>query len=212
MIDNITEDISLYLPQYLSAEEKDSLKKELGNFTQNGTQKSIYTSALSSAEYLLQGDGVSEIDYCNFPDTTIKKAPVLLLSNTCDMSLENRRMNPCRITFVPLLNLNKYKESLCERFDQERIESHINDIKNQHITQILFLPQGGKLEYDAIAFFDMSISLPLNETIVKDMCDKKLFTLSDFGFYLLLLKLSMHFTRIKEKISRTSGIDYGSPL
>jgi hypothetical protein len=36
-----------------------------------------------------------------------------------------------------------------------------------------------------------------------------LFTLSNFGFYLYLLKLSIHFTRIQEKIDRSTGEDLG---
>ncbi|MCQ2976348.1 MAG: hypothetical protein MJ211_16220 [Bacteroidales bacterium] len=211
MINKITEDISLYLPQYLSANEKDSLKKELGEFSKNGTQKNIYTNALDKANYLLQGDGICNVQYCNFPNTEIRQIPVLLLSNTCDMSLDNKRINPCRVSFAPLINLEKYQNQLLISLkDKDRVESHINDIKKQHITQILYLPKGGKLEYEALVFFDMAISLPLNDELVKNMCENKLFTLSDFGFYLFLLKLSVHFTRVKEKIGRNTGVDYGA--
>lgn len=61
----------------------------------------------------------------------------------------------------------------------------------------------------ALSFFDRAISLPLTEDIVKNMCGNKLFTLSNFGLYLFLFKLSVHFTRIQERIDRTTGEDLG---
>lgn len=205
----IVNDIKLYLPQYLSANEQRRLREELAEFPMDGTKGTIYTNFLKDAVYLLQGDGIDSMPYISFPNMEKKEVPVVLLSNTCDMSVSNKRMNLSRIMYAPIINFAKYEERLKQQFPREKVENHLKDIREQHISQILFLPQGGKLAYDGIVFFDRAISLPLSEELVNDMCKRKLFTFSNLGFYLFLLKLSIHFTRIQEKIDRSTGIDLG---
>ena len=36
----------------------------------------------------------------------------------------------------------------------------------------------------------------------EELNSKRLFSLSDYGFYMLLFKLSVHFSRIQEKVNR----------
>lgn len=201
--------IDLYLPQYLSSGDKDALRKELSAFPTDGTKDTIYTSALKDAAFLLQGDGVKGVPYINYPDTTVKPVSGILLSNTCDMSIENKRVNSCRVMFAPLLDYSLYSQKVYECFSRDTAESHLRDLRKQYITQAMFLPKGGGLEKDSIVFFDRAISLPLSESLVKEFCQNKIFTLSNFGFYLFLLKISIHFTRIQEKINRATGEDLG---
>lgn len=205
----LDEEIKKYLPRYLSDAELGRLKDELAKFPTDGTKGTIYTHALANADYLLQGDCIGGMDYVAFPNLKIGQVNGILLSNTCDMSTENKRMNPCRIMYAPVLNFDKYAEKLRKDFSEERVNNHLKDVKAQLISQILYLPKGGKLSYDGIVFFDRAISVPLSEDRVKDMCKRKLFTLSNFGFYLFLFKMSVHFTRIQERIDRTTGEDLG---
>lgn len=201
--------IKIYLPQYLSSQEHKKLFKELAQFPTDGTKETIYTSALNNSDYLLQGDGIKNMPYLDFPNTEINELSAILLSNTCDMSTDNHRLNSCRVLYSPIINFEKYKNALYNKFDKERVDNHIQDIKKQHISQLLYLPKGAGLEYDGLVFFDRTISIPLKECIVKKMCTNKIFTLSNFGFYLFLIKISIHFTRIQEKIDRNTGIDIG---
>jgi hypothetical protein len=121
-------------------------------------------------------------------------------------------MNLSRIMYAPILNFDTYEKSLRKNFPNDRVDNHLKDIREQHVSQILFLPKGGNLAYDGIVFFDRAISLPQSEDVVNGMCERKLFTFSNFGFYLFLLKLSIHFTRIQEKIDRSTGEDLGKTL
>ena len=127
------------------------------------------------------------------------------------MSTDNARLYSSRIIYAPILQFEKYCKGLMAKYpeDKQRVISHLNAVKNQQITQALFIPKGGKLTYDGLVFFDRSVNIPLDHEVVKEMCNKKLFTLSDFGFYLFLLKLSIHFTRVQEKIDRSTGEDRG---
>ena len=207
---NLDEDIKRYLPQYLSDTDLEQLKKELAKFTEYGTKDTIYTIALNGANYFLQGDGISKMPYLNFPNTDVHPIDAILLSNTCDMSTENKRLNDCRIMYAPIIRYDKYAAML-EKSSilASRLVNHLEDLKAQTGSQILYLPTGGKLDYEGIVFFDRAISLPLTLDFVESKCADKLFTLSNFGLYLFLLKLSIHFTRIQERINRSTGEDLG---
>ena len=124
------------------------------------------------------------------------------------MSLDNKRPYPSRIMYAPLINYDKYAKLISEHYP-EKAENHLKDIKAQHVTQVMFLPKGEGLKHDSIVFFDQTISLPISQQLVQRFCENRLFTLSNFGLYLLLLKLSIHFTRIQERIDRGTGIDLG---
>lgn len=205
----LSDEIKRYLPQYLSAKSTQELFEQLDQFPTDGTKDTVYTSALRWDGNLYQGDGIADINYMDFPNPTIRRVNVILLSNTCDMQPGNKRINPCRIMYAPLLNYEKYSLAIRKNFP-EKAENHLKALKQQHITQAMYLPKGAGLKNDAVVFFDRAISLPLRKGIIKEFQDKRIFTLSNFGFYLFLLKLSMHFTRIQEKVDRNEGIDVGA--
>lgn len=201
---DLVEDIKIYLPQYLSEESLISLKRELKRFGKGYDFGAYFTSKLKDKPYLFQGD-VTIAPYCSLPDTTIRDIPVLLLSNTCDMDISNQRMNACRIMYAPILKIDRYIESLRKRdIPEDSISNHIRDIKEQTVSQVLYLPSSSILEYDGVVFFDRAISIPLTEDTVERFVRDRKIVLSNYGFYLLLLKLSYHFTRIQEKVDRAS--------
>ena len=112
--------------------------------------------------------------------------------------------------YAPIIRYDKYAAMLEKSsISASRLVNHLTDIKAQKVSQILYLPKGGKMDYEGIVFFDRAISLPLTSEIVESKCADKLFTLSNFGLYLFLLKMSIHFTRIQERINRTTGEDLG---
>lgn len=108
------------------------------------------------------------------------------------------------------MSYDKYEALIKKNYSLEAAEGHLKDLRSQYVTQALYLPKGGGLDYNAIVFFDRAISIPINEESVDLFCKNRLFTLSDYGLYLFLLKLSIHFTRIQEKIDRTTGVDIGA--
>ena len=57
---------------------------------------------------------------------------------------------------------------------------------------------------DSIVFFDRVCNFPNNKIPRENLKEQRLFTLSDYGSYLFLLKLSIHFTRIQDKVERKS--------
>ncbi len=199
------EDLKIYLPKFLSVESEKELFEGLKDFPDNIDSR-IYTDYLSCKDLLYQGDGIKNMLVFHLPSSEIRKAPSMILSNTCAIDLKNKRSFSSQIVYAPIFKLDKYKKSLYNksRKSEEQIESHIEAIKKQRITQIFFLPKiQGKLE-DSIVFFDRILNCPNNMVNRKKLNELRIFTLSDYGAYLFLLKLSIHFTRIQDKVERKS--------
>ena len=165
---------------------------------------SDFYKELADKNVIFQGDGLKKmpiIDLANI-ERGVKKVSCLILSNTCDMDLSNSRMFPASIMYAPIINLTTYISVLQKQgINSNKIENHISDIKQQKITQIIFLPANSQME-DSIVFLDKIYHVD-NRFINRDTLeDQRLFSLSDYGFYMLIFKLSIHFSRIQEKVNR----------
>jgi hypothetical protein len=126
----------------------------------------------------------------------------IVLSNTCDMAPENRRLYSSSIIYAPIMDLQKYVENLqINNIREDTINNHITDIRKQAVTSMLFLPSNSKMP-DSIVFLDRIMSVDNSYISREELNSKRLFSLSDYGFYLLLFKLSVHFSRIQEKVNR----------
>ncbi len=202
------EDIKRYLPQYLSSTAQQKLFQDLRQFPDN-IDKRIYTSQLSRCENIFQGDGIQKLLCINLPCRKIGEASCMILSNTCDIDPANKRLNTSRMVYTPIFNLDKYEQNLIkfhvktEKKQIGSIKAHISDIKKQYISHIFYLPKGGGLKNDSIIFFDRLNNCLSDSIEGQEVSDRRIFTLSDYGFYLFLFKLSVHFTRIRENLSRS---------
>jgi hypothetical protein len=149
------EDFKLYLPKFLSAESDKELFDSLKDFP-NNIDTRIYTNYLSDTDIIYQGDGINDMLFINLPKPDIKPIPSMILSNTCDIDLANIRNFPSQVVYAPIFNLTKYQKALYNNSEKtkEQINSHIQSVKNQEITQIFYLPKvEGKID-DSIVFFD----------------------------------------------------------
>ncbi|MFP4663793.1 MAG: hypothetical protein ACLFM1_05150 [Bacteroidales bacterium] len=201
----IFDDIKIYLPKFLSEESDSELFQGLKDFPDNIDSR-IYTNYLKQSKIIFQGDGLRDMLVFNLPDTKIKPAPAIVFSNTCDIDTSHKRNFPSQIVYAPIFNLNKYRDKLIKQSEksEQQINSHIEAIKKQWITQVFFLPKLQGIIEDSIVFLDRVCNCP-NDFIKRKNIDKhKLFILCDYGAYLFLLKLSIHFTRIQDKVERKS--------
>lgn len=199
------DDFKIYLPKFLSAESDRDLFKGLKDFPENMDDR-LYTSYLKDSKLIYQGDGINDLLVVNLPQSDIKPVPGIIFSNTCDIDLENQRNFPSQVVYAPIFNLGKYQLSLINKSKKtkEQIIDHISAIKKQEITQIFYLPKlDGKLD-DSIVFLDRVNNMPNKLLDRENIPDKRIFTLSDYGAYLFVLKLSIHFTRIQDKVERKS--------
>ncbi len=102
-----------------------------------------------------------------------------------------------------MISWREIKKCLPQYLTERSIISHIDDIRKQKISQIFYLPKGGKLENESFVFLDRINNLPSSYFKEEEIKESRIFTLSDYGFYIFLFKLSVHFTRIRESVQRS---------
>lgn len=200
---SLSEEIRRLLPIYLPPEAQTDLFSQLEQFPDNIDAR-IYSGVLPDKGAIFQGDGFGRLLIVNLPDPKIGEGPGMILSNSCDISLENRRFTPPRFVYCPILKFSRYVE-LVRRFKgiaDEALAAHLDAVRKQRISSILFLPKGAGLSEDCIALLDRINNCDLGYMSEETVNTTRLFSFSNYGFYLFLVKLSIHFTRIREGINR----------
>lgn len=196
------EDLQKAIPAYLSAADKAALAKALKDFPQAGR---TYPYFLNQSDMNpLQGDIWRGLEIIRIEDGTQKKVLGMIISNSCDISPENKRLLPPRISFATLIPLERYRQILLNNnIEPERVKTHLIQIRNQSITSIFYIPSGAELQEEHIALFQDVHSLPLANFQVS-VEKSRLASLNQLAFYLFLFKLSIHFCRFMEGIDRGS--------
>lgn len=199
------EEIQFFLPKYLSSNSENELFSCLNDFPDNIDDR-IYTSYLQDNNIIYQGDGIDELLVFKYPSCDSKKAKCIVLSNTCDLDLNNTRNFPSNIVYAPIIKLETYKNQVLSETGKnaKQIEDHLKAIKAQRITQVFYLPEYSDKLKESIVFLDRIYSIPNDYVDREKLNNKKIFTLSDYGIYLFLFKLSLHFTRMQDKVERRS--------
>jgi hypothetical protein len=128
----------------------------------------------------------------------------MVLSNTCDIDPANKRIFPSRIVYAPIFQLEKYRAMLMESAVATAavIDDYIDAIKQQIISSIFYLPKACGLSHESFVFMDRLNNFPAGQFDPREIKQKKIFTLSNYGFYMFLAKLSIHFTRVRESVDR----------
>ena len=189
------------IPYYLTQEAKENLVKALQCFPDDFT---YYTSLYPND--ILQGDGWNSLGLFHYETGERKLVRGILLSNSCDLDYENKRVIPIKLVFVPIIKLKAYAEVLKKsNIDKGKIESKMLSIRRQLVNTLFYLPNGCGLHDEYVALLDDVHSIPL-PTFYEQEGRNKLFTLSQEGFYLFLLKLSVHFCRFQENIIRNGRV------
>lgn len=197
----IFEEWDIRLPSYLSEDTAKELFQDLKDYPNNLGR--IYTSLINGA-YLYQGDGVRGLPMIHLPDTKIEQFPVLVISNTCDTDPENKRFDSPRLIYCPIVKLDRYRRFLeSKKISSTRIDQYFASIRGQEITTRFYLPVGVGLNEECVAFLDNVINCSANELPAEDVKKNRIFSLSQYGWYILLIKLSIHFTRVREGVNRS---------
>jgi len=192
-MNNLFEDISCYLPSYLNYFKKQDLLEEIRHFCSTLETRGFYTDYPSDS--LLQGDILDNILIYNAQGKS-QSAKAFMLSNSCDMNKENLRLSGKNVCYSPVISLEKYLLKLRDKFGEQRILQFENDIKKQKFTNVLYIPSDDTLP-DSIILFDRIINIDRSS-----ITDERIVSLSNYGFYFLLVKLSIHFMRLHEDFDR----------
>jgi hypothetical protein len=195
---DILEDVSKFLPEYLTPKDKKQLWKELKSFPDGFC---YYASAEELQDELLQGDAWEGFQLRRFSDGQVKKVTGVILSNSCDISPDNERKLPVGILFSPVIPLKAIRSQFEDAgLQEQQIASYFESLREQKITSAFYLPEKeGALPESVILLNDVHTH-PQSDFLNGDPASVA--TLSQPGFYLFLLKLSIHFSRFQEDVNR----------
>ena len=201
-----TEILQQQIPYYLTAKDRQILIDEIKTISQGGTADyflSHYRDEFKTN--MLQGDGWRGFQLFMFDTGDRRSVRGLVISNSCDVDPGNRRDLPARVIFAPLVKLAVYEARLrASGIRQRQIDEKLTAIRAQKATSIFFLPSGGPLADDHVVRLDDAHSMPVAAHIAATNREKP-FTLSNTGFYMLVLKLSIHFCRLQENVNRKNA-------
>lgn len=197
------ESLQQQIPYYLTAEDRQVLVDQLNTISRGGTADYFLDPYRDDFKAdMLQGDGWRGFQLFKFDTGERRSVQGLVLSNSCDVDPENPRDVPARLIFAPLVKLAAYESLLrASDIDKQKVDVKLASIRAQKTTNMFFLPRGGLLPEDHVVRLDDAHSMPV-AAHVEATDREKLFTLSNTGFYMLVLKLSVHFCRLHEKVNR----------
>jgi len=191
------EDLARYFPHYLTHPQRDTVAKELGNFPNVNFYLDRYHT-----QYL-QGDCWGPIAI----NTATPPVAGVILSNSCDIDLENKRALPPSVVFSPLISIKSYRTQL-ERggLNNQAIEAKLHDIRRQAVTDIIYFPPSVSVREESLIWLCKVFSVPMKRIAAVEKI-KKSFTLSQVGFYIFTMKLAIHFCRLHENVPRFPDAD-----
>lgn len=142
----------------------------------------------------------------HYETKTFVPIKAMMISNSCQASLDNIRHYPPYITFAPIFSLSKWEALLLKNSngheDSQAIAAHIDSIKAQRIASFFYIPFLGALGDECFVRFDCAFSIPLDQQFIEALLAQRLSTLNQTAIFLLILKLSIHFSRLQEKEMR----------
>lgn len=159
-----------------------TIKNEIKNYlSQFNTATPNWFS--TNLEILSQGDIISKIPFIHMNDSGVYVdyfAKGIILSNTCDLTRDDY------ITIAPLIPI---KDNIKK--------NSINELKNNVISGKLCFDKSDLENY----FVDFSRMQSFNRNVIIELINKenitKIHSLSQFGFYFLICKISIYYLRVE---------------
>ena len=182
--------------QIILPEHKKEFISLLSKFPK-GIEKWLYRIP-ADAQSLYQGDILIDMPVCFIDDDgdTVKGIDyIAMISNTCDMQPTRKDT----VLASPIVVLTEYRDFL-KAADDKGVDNRLKDIRNNRIFSFFYLPQNDKFPE---SFIDFSRMVTINSDFVNRIYSgKRLLSLSPYGFYLFLIKLTFHLARIEYPISQ----------
>lgn len=198
-----TNALKTFLPAYLTDPQKFRLAATL----RGGLDDLPYFLSEHNhpdVDAMLQGDGWDGFVIYEPHPGHPRSVKGIVLSNSCDISLDNQRAMPRRVIFAPLFDLGRLEALLRQVGTQseQSISDQLRAIRRQEATSYFYVPPipSGSLG-ETVALLDHVQSMNLDDLMRSKQCTR-IYSLSQAGFYVFLIKLTFHFARFGEDISR----------
>lgn len=199
--------IENFIPNYFNSETKDRLKTGLSDFFYSSDREKNYSGFYSfeAPAYLMQADILHSIRTIDWDEESQDYFPcffpAIVISNTCDITDDNiRSTNIKQALLAPFIPVEEYLKDMQVQFKTEQIRGFYNSLKRQEHSNLFYLPSNHKNNKDYIVFLDKIYWHPVNSLaqVTKNLEQERFLSLSNWGFYLFLLKLSYHLCRLPE--------------
>lgn len=187
-----------FVPYYLTKDKSSGFFSELKKFF-DGQSIGYYTGPFSDS--WVQGDCCQSAPMIDIVSGQRKNVVSLVVSNSCDIDPTNPRPIPAMTMIAPIITVSSFRKMLEDaNKTPASVEATINSSKEQKITNLFYLPSVSVIEDDGLVMLDRIFHVPYS--MLPSAPEYRDFSLSQVGFYLLLVKLSMHFSRFHEEIER----------
>ena len=193
------EHAGVFLPEFLTKSQQSELLAELKKFPAGSMEYYWRTNQYRGSA--LQGDAYCDVELRS-PDSGEHDAyDAVLLSNTCDVDPQNVRNLPMYALLAPLVSFDAVKDLLhAKGVDSRRAHGVLESLQGQRVTNAMYFPPTDRYPSGAVLFFDTMQSVPVS--FLERITQSRIWRLNQSGFYCLLLKVSIHFTRFGEQIAR----------
>lgn len=150
----------------------------------------------------LQGDfleafPVSYIDPAEKP--LVKRQTVMVINNTCDLPPGRSQM----VSVAPVFDLGKFLEARAKARGADSVANFEKDLRKHQISELLLIPTLKGFSNGALVRLDMICTVPmlfLEQAVTQGT---RCASFSQSGFYVLLMKLTHHLTRMEsDEVSR----------
>ena len=199
MHEDILEASRIHFPPYLTPGDKFRLFDELRRFPESVDYYMPFKS-----EEILQGDGIDGLAYV-YRDSggALQEREIkgIVVSNSCDIAPANESTFSSKLLYAPIAELN----GVVQRYSHsgksdEQIRTFTETIRKQRVTSVFYLPELNSKLPESIAYLDDIRPIDLGEFYGCGF--ERIFSLSQYGFWIFLIKLSIHFTRMQEGVRR----------
>ena len=174
--------------QAILPEHKKEFIKVLSDFP-DGIEKWLFSPNVRDPESLYQGDIVLDLPTCyidNDGDIVEGQDSVALISNTCDIQPERRDF----LIVSPIITFDDYRKSFT--LGKPNIGNSFTQIRKNLIFRFFYLSTTNDFPESFIDFSRMvSISNFYINSLKETKPEKFALTLSVYGFYLFLIKLTI---------------------
>lgn len=169
-------------------------------------QSGYQITQTNHAESLLQGDiyGAVGVVERRGNHLSIEHRRAMLVSNSCDVDRRNARDLPVSVTIAPVMRLSRFRQMLLDSdVDEDRIASIVQSLKVQELSTMLYVPVGSGVQEPLVVMLSNVQSMSIDE--FNTPLPNREAVLTARGFWLLVIKLAMHFCRPYEAVERDAA-------
>ena len=204
------DDFSRILPSYLTDSTRKAIKAALKSFWESNRVLNDPFS-YNNNDFFLQGDILKNVPFPTWIGEsffTVPTANCIILSNTCDMDVENTRVSPINCVLAPIFSIEKYQQKLRDNHQSEKkINDFYENLISYQLSHLFYLPIDEEFNYsrEGKGYFvalDRAFSLP---RYVLDL-NQHVKSLNQFGSYLFTFQISVNLCRFHDKVDRDAGI------